>query len=124
MKEKEFDLHLEDLPFGTIDTAVKPAAESAQIDLPYVMAQQISILAQMILWIRCSTDISLKDINGKDMRKLGVADLVGSFTKEPAYHDFVKFDCSGKDPLDLTDYVATLVNIHRQRQLLKGIGNE
>lgn len=119
MKEKEIDLHLEDLPFGTM----APATEPVQ-DLPYVMAQQISILAQMILWIRCTTDISLKDINGKDIRKLGVTDLVGSFTKESAYYDFVKYDCGGKDPLDLSGYVTTLINIHRQRQLLKGIGNE
>ncbi len=123
MNEKEIDLHLEDIPFGTMDLADRPE-KSEQIDLTYVMAQQISILAQMILWIRCTTDISLKDITGKDIRKLSVIDLVGAFTKETKYHDFVKYDCGGKDPLDLSDYVDTLLNIYRQRQILKGIGNE
>jgi hypothetical protein len=115
MTNRYTDLPLDDLP-------LIPKEDS--VDLPYVMAQQISILAQMILWIRCSIDGSIKDMNGRDLRKMRVTDLVGSFTTAQSYKDFVKYDCNGKDPLDLTDYISVLMNIYEQRQLLKGTGNK
>ena len=114
MTETEKTKLLDDLPFSEVKD------NDGSCDLLYHMACQISELAQLILWIRCSTDIQLLDIKGNNIRKMNVQSLVGSFAETQSYYDFVKYDCNGKDPLDLSDYVNTLKSIYYQRHLAKG----
>lgn len=109
------ELHPEELPFGDIPEQPEETSE----DLMRLMAEQICELAKIILWIRCVTDGSLSDINNHDLRKMSVMDLTGSFTARRSYSDFVKYNCGGVDPLDLSDYVSSLIDTYNQRQILK-----
>ena len=108
------DLHLEELPFGEI-----PEPEESPEDLLRLMADQVRELAKIILWIRCVNDGLLTDMNNRNLRKMSVTDLTGSFTSSKSYCDFVKYNCGGTDPLDLSDYITLLIHTYNQRQLLK-----
>ena len=108
------ELHIEDLPFGEM-----PSAELTSEDLLKSMAEQIRELVKIILWIRCVNDGLLTDMDNRNIRKMSVNDLKGSFTDNQSYADFVKYNCGGSDPLDLSDYVASLINTYNQRQILK-----
>lgn len=108
------EFHLDEPSFGdTVSTD-----ETAE-DLMILMAEQIRDLVKIILWFRCVYDGLLIDMNSRNIRKMSVDDLTGAFTATQGYKDFVKYNCRGRDPLDLSDYVSILLSIYNQRQLLK-----
>ena len=108
------DLHPEEWPFGEI---YEP--EETAEDLLKLMAGQVRELAKIILWLRCVNDGLLTDMNNRNLRKMSLNDLTGNFTANKTYCDFVKYNCGGDDPLDLSDYVSSLIHTYNQRQLLK-----
>lgn len=108
------ELHLDELPFSE----TPPTYETAE-DLMILMAEQIRDLVKIILWFRCVYDGLLTDMNSRNIRKMSVNDLTGAFTATQSYKDFVEYNCGGRDPLDLSDYVSILLSIYNQRQILK-----
>ena len=111
------DIHLDELSFGNNAEYDRCRRK----DLLYEALQQVADLTKLILWIRCTYRTDFIDDHGNNIRKIGIRELTGDLQSHPEYRKYLAKNHPSEDPLDLSEYVAKLIDIYQQIELANGV---